>query len=190
MESLQVLGGVLDENFSNSKLQIRDGSAASPPSEEQRHLKGGRRAAVANLEKCFRKCEPLFGVHPLGCPFMEQPSGGMGSCAIENYGGGRIARVLPSTGSMTSGSRALAARKAPAVHSAAKQPQIAAARARKAAAAALLRSLKRRKRSKSDAKSQMIVGAFLLQRPRRLLWLEGVVFLSRLRFRGVYPPRR
>jgi hypothetical protein len=32
--------------------------------------KGGHRAALGKLDRGFRKCEPLFAVHPLGCPFL------------------------------------------------------------------------------------------------------------------------
>jgi hypothetical protein len=32
-------------------------------------LKSGHRRAAGKLERRFRKCEPLFGVHPSGCPF-------------------------------------------------------------------------------------------------------------------------
>jgi hypothetical protein len=30
-------------------------------------LKGGHQTAAVEFETCFRKCERLFGVHPLGC---------------------------------------------------------------------------------------------------------------------------
>jgi hypothetical protein len=30
-------------------------------------LKGGHQTAAVDFETCFRKCERLFGVHPLGC---------------------------------------------------------------------------------------------------------------------------
>jgi hypothetical protein len=31
---------------------------------------GGHRAAAGKLKGAFRKCELVFGVHPLGCPFL------------------------------------------------------------------------------------------------------------------------
>jgi hypothetical protein len=57
--------------YLNTEYPILNTAASRPPHcvPGNRHtLKGGRRAAVGKPERCFRKCEPLFGVHLSGCP--------------------------------------------------------------------------------------------------------------------------